>query len=134
MLDMLIIYITIISSQKNSFFLYRRPGKLADDHKFHIYGGGIIDSISKPDKVGNVVAKIKVGFKLSKNINQGDPFIESFEWKTREKPGPGWKGFWLNYGMNMICEDDFWKLVDERECDKIENFIKQKMNRKKMIQ
>lgn len=101
---------------EDSFFLYRRPGKLANDHKFHIYGGGIIESISKPDEAGNVVAKIKCGFRLNKSIDQGDPFIENYKWKTREKPGPGWKGFWVNYGMNMIHKEDFWNLVDKREC------------------
>lgn len=100
----------------DSFFLYRRPGKLASDHKFHIYGGGIIESISKPDEAGNVIAKIKCGFRLNNSIDQGDLFIENYKWKTREKPGPGWKGFWLNYGMNRIVEEDFWNLVDKREC------------------
>lgn len=107
---------------KDSFFLYRRPGKLSNDHKFHIYGGGIIESISNPDKEGNVVAKIKCGFKLNNSINQGDMFIENYKWKTREKPGPGWKGFWLNYGMNMIKEEDFWNLVDGQECSIVDTF------------
>lgn len=102
--------------KKDSFFLYRRPGKLSNDHRFHIYGGGIIDSISVPDEKGNVIAKIKCGFRLKDTIDQGDLFIENYNWRTREKPGPGWKGFWLNYGMNMIKEEDFWCLVDKREC------------------
>lgn len=100
-----------------SFFLYRRPGKLSPDKKFHIYGGGIVESISSPDAKGNVIAKIKLGFELDKSINQGDPFIEEFVWKTRVKPGPGWKGFWLNYGMNEIVEDDFWRLVKDQTCE-----------------
>lgn len=114
---------------KNSFFLYRRPGKLADDHKFHIYGGGIIESISSPDNDGNVIARIRAGFKMRKSIDQGDLFIENFNWKTREKPGPGWKGFWLNYGMNMIHEEDFWKLIDERDCVKVEELNRLEIER-----
>lgn len=100
----------------NSFFLYRRPAKLSTDHRFHIYGGGIIESISEPDASGIVIARIKNGFKLVDSIDQGDSFIENFMWKTRQKPGPGWKGFWLNYGMNAIDEQDFWNLVDSRQC------------------
>ena len=100
-----------------SFFLYRRPAKLSPDGLFRIYGGGIIESISIPDKSGNVIAKIKNGFELDNAISQGDPFIEGFQWKTRTKPGPGWKGFWLNYGMNEIVADDFWNLVKERSCE-----------------
>ena len=99
-----------------SFFLYRRPGKLSPDKKFHIYGGGIVDIISKPDADGNVIAKIKLGFELENPINQGEPFIEQFNWKTREKPGPGWKGFWLNYGMNEIKPEDYWNLIKGRIC------------------
>lgn len=36
---------------KDSFFLYRRPAKLAKDHKFHIYGGGIIHPLVNRMKV-----------------------------------------------------------------------------------
>lgn len=100
----------------NSLFLYRRPKKLAEDKLFHIYGGGIIDSITEVDDQGNVIANVSHAFKLVHSINQGDPMIEEFSWKTREKPGPGWKGFWVNYGMNRIDPDDFWNLVSDLEC------------------
>ena len=99
-----------------AFFLYRRPGKLSPDKKFHIYGGGIIDSISSPDPQGNVIAKIKLGYELNTIINQGDHFIETFIWTTRKKPGPGWKGFWINYGMNEITSTDFFNLISGRTC------------------
>ena len=102
---------------KGAFFLYRRPGKLSPDKKFHIYGGGIVESITAPDANGNVIANIKLGFKLDNSIDQGDPFLEEFEWKTRVKPGPGWKGFWTNYGMNEIVAEDFWGLIKDRTCE-----------------
>jgi hypothetical protein len=98
-----------------SLFLYRRPGKLSNDRKFHIYGGGTIESICSSSAQGDVIAKIGIGFKFAVPINQGDPFIENYTWKTRNKPGPGWKGFWTNYGMNEIMPDDFWGLVHDRE-------------------
>ena len=99
-----------------SVFLYRRPGTLAPDKRFHIYGGGIVDRISSPDPIGNVIAYIKLGFKFTPAIDQGEKFIEEYEWKTRKKPGPGWKGFWINYGMNEIVAEDFWALIEGREC------------------
>lgn len=103
----------------NSFFLYRRPAKLAEDKLFHIYGGGIIDSITEIDDQGNVIANVSHAFRLVHSIDQGDPWIEEFSWKIREKPGPGWKGFWVNYGMNKIEADDFWRLVEDSECEVI---------------
>ena len=101
---------------EGSFFLYRRPAKLSPDRKFHIYGGGVVETISEPDENGNVTARIKHGFEFDNPISQGDPFIENYSWKTRNKPGPGWKGFWLNYGMNEIVGEDFWYLVNGRTC------------------
>ena len=100
-----------------AFFLYRRPGKLSSDGKFHIYGGGIIESITRIDNDGNVVANVSHAFRLVNSINQGDEKIENYKWLTREKPGPGWKGFWINYGMNRILEDDYFFLISDAECE-----------------
>lgn len=64
----------------NSAFLYRRPGKLADDKLFHIYGGGIVEAIVPQDADGNVIAIVSHAFKLCEPINQGDTFIENYSW------------------------------------------------------
>lgn len=105
---------------EGSLFLYRRPGKLSKNGKFSIYGGGIVSSISKPDADGNVVARVKDGFRFESPIDQGDVFIENFVWETRKKPGPGWKGFWINYGMNEIKAKDFWGLIVGRDIALVE--------------
>lgn len=96
-------------------FLYRRPGKSTRNRKFNIYGGGIIDVISEPDKEGNVEAKIKHPFKLKEQIVQGDAFIEEYIWKSKNKIG-GWGHFWSQYGMNVISLEDYYGLVGDREC------------------
>lgn len=104
-----------------NFFLYRRPGKLSVDGKFHIYGGGIVESIVPQDENGNVIANVSHAFQFINPIDQGGSFIENFDWITREKPGPGWKGFWVNYGMNKINKEDFWRLIEGRECEIIKD-------------
>lgn len=100
--------------KEGSFVLFRRPGKWTEDGKFSIYGGGIIDNIEKLDNNKNVKAIVKCGFYFDKPIMQGDYDLENYDWKIREKPGPGWKGFWVNYGMNRIEEEDFWWLIGDR--------------------
>lgn len=88
---------------------------------FHIYGGGIVEAIVPQDADGNVIAIVSHEFKLCEPINQGDPFIENYSWQTRKKPGPGWKGFWVNYGMNKIHEVDFWNILDGLECEVVKD-------------
>lgn len=95
----------------NSAFLYRKPGK-----SFQIIGGGLINSISTVDTNGYKIASVSNGFKLLKPLEKGDPFLENFVWKNKSKPGIGWKGFWTNYGILEITEDDFWGLLSALEC------------------
>lgn len=54
---------------EGDLFLYRRPGKLSPDKKFHIYGGGIISKISPPDSDGFVKATIKNAYRLDVPIS-----------------------------------------------------------------
>ena len=99
-------------------FLYRRPGKSTVNRKFNIYGGGVIDTITKPDDEGNVIAVIKKAFRLKKPIEQGEERIEKFEWTFKKKePKKGWAYFWSQYGMNVIGEQDFYGLVGDLEID-----------------
>lgn len=96
-------------------FLYRRPGKSTANRKFNIYGGGVIDQITEPDRDGNVYATIKSAFRLKKPIEQGDAFIESFRWTSKAKAEGSWAHFWNQYGMNIIDEHDFYGLVGDLE-------------------
>lgn len=97
-------------------FLYRRPGKSTQTRKFNFYGGGVIASISDPDREGKVEAFIEKPFKLVTPINQGDAFLESFIWTSKTKKPDSWAHFWNQYGMNVINKDDFYGLVGELEC------------------
>lgn len=97
-------------------FLYRRPGKSTSNRKFNIYGGGVIDFITKPDLNGNVVAKIKLPFRFITPLEQGTTFLENFNWTSKEKKPGSWEHFWNQYGMNLINEHDFYGLVGDREC------------------
>ncbi len=94
-----------------SVFLYRKPGR-----NFRITGGGRIESISETDSSGYNTALIANGFEFAEPIKKGDPFLENFQWKNKVKPGIGWKGFWTNYGMLEIAQEDFWGLVAGRLC------------------
>ena len=93
-----------------SAFLYRRPGK-----DFSIFGGGVIDNISESNQ--ECSAHISHGFKLKKPLKKGDEKLEKFEWERKQKPGPGWKGFFTNYGILEITKNDFWNLVSDLECE-----------------
>ena len=50
-----------------------------------IYGGGRIFSISDPDKVRNVVARIIDSFMMSEPIKQGNSVIEDIKWTSKKK-------------------------------------------------
>lgn len=102
--------------QPGDAFLYRRPGKSTSNRKFNIYGGGIIDFITEPDKDGNVWAKVKLPFKLKKPLEQTtSTFLEEFEWTSKKKEKGSWSHFWNQYGMNVIDEHDFFGLVGDLE-------------------
>lgn len=97
-------------------FLYRRPGKSTKNRKFNIYGGGVIDNITEPDKDGNVYAMVKLPFKLKNPLEQKtSKFLEEFEWTSKDKKEGSWAHFWNQYGMNVIDEHDFWGLVEDQE-------------------
>lgn len=103
--------------QVGDMFLYRRPGKSSPSRKFYIYGGGVIQDISKPDKEGNVLAYIEKPFKLKEPLIQGETkVLEEFEWSSKEKKKGTWGHFWNQYGMNVINEQDFFGLVGELDC------------------
>lgn len=107
--------------REGDVFLYRRPGKVTKDRKFVIYGGGVIDTITAPDKDGNVKANIIKGFKLKDPLIQGSKEIEDFQWTFKNKKPGSWAHFWSLYGMNVINYDDFIKLVGNRECEEPDN-------------
>ena len=94
-----------------SAFLYRKPGP-----NFRLIGGGIIETITGTDIKGYNTAVISHGFEFITPIEKGDPFLEGFHWKKKTKPGPGWRGFWTNYGILEIEPEDFWGLVSNRTC------------------
>ena len=96
-------------------FLYRRPGKSTANRKFNIYGGGVIAGITEPDREGNVLAAIKMAFRLKEPIEQGDERIESFKWTSKNKTPGSWAHFWSQYGMNVINAHDFYGLVGDLE-------------------
>lgn len=96
--------------KEGAIFLYRRPGRINKDRKFEIVGGGIIGSIIKQDDLGNVKAFIENGFKFTKPLKQGDPYLENMEWTSKTKK-EGWGHFWNQYGMNQINKKDFINLV-----------------------
>ena len=97
--------------EKGAAFIYRKPGK-----NFRFIGGGFIETITETDSTGYKTASITRGFELTIPLQKGDPFLEDFQWKKKTKPGPGWKGFWTNYGILEIDKDDFWGLVGEMSC------------------
>ena len=102
--------------QPGDAFLYRRPGKSTSNRKFNIYGGGIIDFITEPDRDGNVLAKVRSPFKLKKPLEQTTSiFLEAFEWTSKKKEKGSWSHFWNQYGMNVIDEHDFFGLVGDLE-------------------
>ncbi len=96
---------------EGSVFLYRVPKK-----PFILFGGGRIESISEPDANGYMVASITNGFEFIEPIVQGSPFIETFKWRNKTKPGRGWQGFWTNYGILRIEKNDFIGLVSNLKC------------------
>lgn len=96
-------------------FLYRRPKKSTTNRKFNIYGGGVIDKITPPDRDGNVFAEIKLPFKLKTPLEQGNPIIEDFDWTSKTKVKGSWEHFWNQYGMNVINANDFWGLMENQE-------------------
>lgn len=97
--------------KKHDIFLYRKPQRATKDHKFVIYGGGVISSISKPDNEGNVIAQIRDGFILSQPIKQGDFIIENMQWEKKDKIDNSWKNFWNQYGINKVGKKDFHNLL-----------------------
>lgn len=97
-------------------FLYRRPGKSTANRKFNIYGGGVIDYITEPDADGNVLAIVKLPFKLREPLEQKTSnFLEDFEWHSKKKKPGSWEHFWNQYGMNVIDKQDFLGLVGDQE-------------------
>lgn len=98
-------------------FLYRRPGKSSKTRNFYIYGGGVIESISAPDKDGNVHAKITQSFKLEEIIEQGSIYLENFKWTFKQRKNNSWLHFWNQYGMNVINRTDFFNLVGDLDCE-----------------
>lgn len=105
--------------KEGDVFLYRRPGRSTKDHKFYIFGGGIISKIEKIGDAGEVNAKIEYPFKFNEPIMQDD--LENFDWHLKErKSGRGWSNFWNQYGINTISKEDFDNLVDDRRCHKPE--------------
>lgn len=108
--------------QPGDVFLYRRPGKSSKTRKFYIYGGGIIESITPPDREGNVLANICMPFKLNEPLMQDkSELLDNFVWTSKVKKPGSWGHFWNQYGMNVINEHDFWGLVGELECEKPDN-------------
>lgn len=99
-----------------AFVLGRRPGKLTKDRKFEIYSGGVVSHISDPDSEGNVVATIDRPFRIIPPIRQGDDFIETFKWDSKQKKEDTWEHFWNQYGMNKISFKDFKNLVEHVNC------------------
>lgn len=95
-----------------AFVLNRHPQKIMKDKKFEIYAGGYVESISKPDEEGNVVAKISHAFNIVPPLKQGDSFLETFEWDSKTKKPTTWMHFWLQYGMNPISYTDFLNLIE----------------------
>ncbi len=99
-----------------AFVLNRRPGKLTKDRKFEIYAGGYVESISEPDSEGNVIAVISHAFNIVPPIRQGDTFLESFEWNSKNKKPNTWEHFWNQYGMNAISYTDYSNLLANANC------------------
>lgn len=95
-----------------SAFLYRRPGS---GKKFQIIGGGVIAKDTEPDHNGDTTAYITHGFEIEKPLQQGDVFLESFEWKFKQR-GKNWQNFFVEYGITPITEEDFWGLLSEASC------------------
>lgn len=96
--------------------LNRRPSKVTKTHKFEIFGGGFIESISEPDAGGDRTAKISHPFEFVKPMVQGDPDLEAFQWTSKKKKTGTWENFWNQYGLNRISMQDFLRLVEGREC------------------
>lgn len=109
-----------------AFVLNRHSGKLTKDNKFEIYAGGYVQSISDPDNEGNVTASITNAFVIDPPIKQGEPFIENFEWTSKNKRPNNWLHFWNQYGMNQISYEEFLRLVQDKDCTPIdaEFFVK----------
>lgn len=103
--------------KKGDVFLYRRPGKSTKNRLFNIYGGGVIQEISEPDQSGKVTAFITLPFKFKNPLEQkNSEILENFIWENKKKnPGEPWTNFWNQYGMNVISEKDFWRLVGDLE-------------------
>ena len=101
--------------QEGDAFLYRRPGKSTKNRKFNIYGGGIIARITDPNPDGLVYAEVKSPFRLAVPLEQGDEFLENFEWTSKTKEPGSWARFFNQYGMNVINEEDFYGLVGDME-------------------
>ena len=101
--------------QVGDAFLYRRPGKSTKNRKFNIYGGGIIEYITEPTLEGLVYAKVRSPFRLGKPLEQGEDFLETFEWTSKKKEKGSWARFFNQYGMNVIDAHDFYGLVGDQE-------------------
>ena len=102
--------------QPGDAFLYRRPGKSTSNRKFNIYGGGIIESITEPDRDGNVYAMVRSPFRLKETLEQDtSKELEEFEWTSKKREKGSWSHFWNQYGMNVIDEHDFYGLVGDLE-------------------
>lgn len=99
-----------------AFVLNRHPAKIQKDHKFEIYSGGYVKSISEPDKDGNVVAELSHAFEIIPPLKQGDEFLEQFEWDSKKKKPNTWEHFWNQYGMNKISFSDFTRLTSNLNC------------------
>lgn len=113
---------------EGAFVLNRHPSKLTGDGKFEIYAGGYVESISKPDSEGNVIAVISHAFIIDPPIKQGDAFLESFTWDSKKKKTGSWEHFWSQYGMNAISYTDFENLLRNAYCSPVNAIISQELD------
>ena len=100
--------------KEGSYVLFRRPKKSSKINKFYLYGGAIIESISLPDEDGFVDAKLSKAFKFSEPIIEDDDAL--LEYRKRKSGKETWAYFWNQYGMNQINEEDFYKIIEGRDC------------------
>lgn len=78
------------------FFLYREPAGSRKDHKFIIYGGGVISKIINEGENGNVMALVEKPFQLANPLIQQDSEkLEKFVWSKPRKTET-WKYFLIS--------------------------------------
>ena len=109
--------------KEGAFVLFRKPGRATKNKKFEIFGGGYISKITI-DKQKNAVAEITHAFEINPPIRQGELFIETFQWNSKNKKNNSWSHFWNQYGMNRISFLDFQNLLKGRRCIPLEKKTK----------